>query len=99
MWKKGLNFGKMGIASAKIESNLFLFSKPLRLALLSVRAMTIPLANMGMLSLPKGETFNLDDFVRVQALVHDELRLKLRQLSGNILSTVRGACDEVVESK
>lgn len=55
------------------------------------------IANTGMLSLPKGETFDLEDFIKVQALVHDELREKLRKLSGDVLATVRSACDEVVD--
>eukprot|EP01034_Spumella_vulgaris_P027167 gene27167-33850_t len=97
VWRKGLRYGKMQIAAKHIETNLFLFNHPLRKALLQVRVMTIPLSNMGMISLPKGETFNLEDFVRVQALVHDELRLSLKQLSTNVLTTVRSACDEVVD--
>ena len=87
----------MGIASQNVEANLFVFNPPLRKALLSVRQMTIPLANMGMLSLPKGESFNIDDFVRAQAVVHEELRSKLKALSTSVLTTVRSACDEVVD--
>lgn len=80
-----------------IESGLFLFNPPLRKALLTVRNMTYPLASTGMLALPKNEIFDLEDFVRAQALVHDDLRIKLRILSTNVLTTVRGACDEVVD--
>jgi dynein heavy chain len=87
----------MGVAANYINSNLFIFNVPLRNALMSVRSMTISLSNMGMLSLPKTQTFDLDDFVRVQALVHDELRENLRKLSSEVLSTVRAACDEVVD--
>lgn len=87
----------MAVASSFIETNLFLFSQPLRKALLQVRTMTIPLSNMGMLSLPAGVTFDLDDFVRVQGVVHEELRGNLRSLSANVLATVRSACDEVVD--
>lgn len=97
MWRKGLRYGKMEKSSQKVENTLFIFNPPLRKALLHVRTMTMPLAQTGMLSLPKGETFNLDDFVRAQAIVHDELRVKLRQLSASVLSTVRSACDEVVD--
>jgi len=87
----------MAIASSFIESNLFLFSQPLRKALLQVRTMTIPLSNMGMLSLPPGVTFDMEDFVRVQGVVHEELRGNLRSLSASVLTTVRSACDEVVD--
>jgi len=87
----------MALASTFIESNLFLFSQPLRKALLQVRTMTIPLSNMGMLSLPAGVTFDLEDFVRVQGVVHEELRGNLRSLSTSVLATVRSACDEVVD--
>jgi hypothetical protein len=87
----------MNIASNFIEANLFLFNQPLRKALLQVRTMTIPLANMGMLSLPAGVTFDMDDFVRVQGVVHEDLRGNLRSLSANVLATVRSACDEVVD--
>eukprot|EP01038_Epipyxis_sp_PR26KG_P006339 gene6339-8727_t len=97
VWHKGLRYRKMSLASNLIESNLFLFNKPLRIAMLNVRKMTLPLSNIGMLSLPKGETFDLDHFIRVQAAVHDDLRGKLRVLSSNVLSTVRSACDEVVD--
>ena len=84
-------------AAQNIESNLFVFNPPLRRALIQVREMTIPLANTGMLSLPKGQIFDLDDFIRAQAHVHDELRTKLRNLSNSVLTTVRAACDEVVD--
>ncbi|RYH31858.1 hypothetical protein EON65_01740 [archaeon] len=87
----------MGIASKSVETNLFLFNPPLRKALLAVRNMTYPLASMGMLSLPKNQIFDLEDFVKAQAMIHDELRIKLRVLSGNVLNTVRSACDEVVD--
>jgi len=97
VWRRGLRYNKMALAASFIETHLFLFSQPLRKALLQVRIMTIPLANMGMLSLPEGETFDMDDFVRVQAMVHEELRGKLRDLSANVLTTVRSACDEVVD--
>jgi dynein heavy chain len=97
VWRKGLRYNKMALAASFIETNLFLFSTPLRKALLQVRTMTIPLSNMGMLSLPQGVTFDLDDFVRVQGVVHEELRGNLRSLSANVLTTVRSACDEVVD--
>jgi dynein heavy chain len=87
----------MSAASSFVDANLFLFSRPLRKALLQVRTMTIPLSNMGMLSLPPGVTFDLEDFVRVQGVVHEELRGNLRSLSANVLTTVRSACDEVVD--
>eukprot|EP00599_Poterioochromonas_sp_BG-1_P017876 CAMPEP_0173166600 /NCGR_PEP_ID=MMETSP1105-20130129/22117_1 /TAXON_ID=2985 /ORGANISM="Ochromonas sp., Strain BG-1" /LENGTH=3828 /DNA_ID=CAMNT_0014087887 /DNA_START=639 /DNA_END=12125 /DNA_ORIENTATION=- len=84
-------------SAENIENNLFTFNPPLRKALIIVREMTIPLANMGMLSLPKGQIFDLDDFIRAQAHVHEELRNKLRSLSNGVLTTVRSACDEVVD--
>jgi dynein heavy chain len=59
--------------------------------------MTIPLTNLGLLSLPKGQIFDLEDFIRAQAHVHDELRTKLRLLSNSVLTTVRSSCDEVVD--
>jgi hypothetical protein len=77
VWKKGLRYGKMQHAAEHIEANLFFFSKPLRKTLLEVRSMCIPLNNMGMLSLPKGEIFKLNDFVKVQEVVHAELREKV----------------------
>lgn len=97
VWRKGLRYGKMENSSNKVENTLFIFNPPLRKALLHVRTMTMPLAQTGMLSLPKGETFNLEDFLHAQAVIHEELRLKLRQLSVSVLSTVRSACDEVVD--
>eukprot|EP01039_Chlorochromonas_danica_P005727 gene5727-6311_t len=97
VWRKNLRQGKMTLASESVEANLFLFSPPLRKALLAVRNMTYPLVSLGMLSLPKNQIFDLEDFVRAQALVHDELRVKLRVLSGSVLTTVRSACDEVVD--
>jgi dynein heavy chain len=84
-------------AAVNIESTLFVFNPPLRRAMINVREMTIPLTNTGMLSLPKGQIFDLDDFIRAQAHVHDELRSKLRHLSHSVLNTVRSACDEVVD--
>ena len=87
----------MAHASTQLDTNLFLFNPPLRHALLVVRQLSTSLSTTGMLSLPPGETFNLDDFIRAQANVQDELRIKLDELSVTVLSSVRTACDEVVD--
>lgn len=98
VWKKDIRYGKMASAAERVEATLFVFNPPLRKALLNVRTMTMPLTKMGMLALPEKDTFDfLENFVRAQAAVHDDLRFKLRQLSANVLASVRSACDEVVD--
>jgi hypothetical protein len=67
VWKRGLRGGKMLLAGAALDKNLFLFNPPLRNALLTVRQLSAPLSTMGMLSLPKGEIFDMDDFVHAQS--------------------------------
>jgi dynein heavy chain len=97
VWKKGLRCGKMVQANGQLETNLFLFNPPLRVALFKVRELSMQLAKIGVLSFPVGETFNLEDFVKTQNLVHDQLRVQLDDLSQAVLSSVRSACDEVVD--
>ena len=67
VWKRGLRGGKMQVAGAALDKNLFLFNPPLRNALLTVRQLSAPLSTMGMLSLPPGEIFDMEDFIQAQS--------------------------------
>ena len=96
-WKQGLRQGKMGLSSDALGDNLFVLCKPLREALLTVRATSMPMATMGMLDMPPGMIFDLDNFEAMQNAVADDLRTKLEGLSATVLTSVRTACDEVVD--
>ena len=97
VWKTGLRGGKMEIASNALQNSLFVLCTPLRVALLTIRSTSMPMASMGMLNLPPGEVFDLDDFVKVQMVVQDDLRVKLDALSTIVLTSAREACDKVVD--
>ena len=97
VWKRGLRNGKMKLAGSALDTNLFLFNPPLRRALLKVRELSAPMASLGLLSLPVGKTFDLDDFVKEQASVHGALQKQLEDLSNDVIRNVRLACDEVVD--
>eukprot|EP00606_Chrysophyceae_sp_TOSAG23-5_P001616 GSChrysophyteH2.ASY1.ANO1.110.1 assembled CDS len=97
VWKSGLRGGKMELASTALQSSLFLLSAPLRDALLNIRSHSMPMASMGMLDMPHGKVFDVDDFVSTQLAVQDGLRYKLDELSNLVLSSARQACDEVVD--
>ena len=97
VWKRGLRNGKMKLAGSALDTNLFLFNPPLRRALLKVRELSAPMASLGLLSLPTGKTFDLDDFVKEQASVHGALQKQLEDLSNDVIKNVRLACDEVVD--
>lgn len=96
-WKSVITGGKRGYAAEKLQSELFLFNAPLRKALLNVRHLTLPLSTLGLISIPPGEVFNVDEFAKVQAIAHDQLRSKLEELSSKVLTCVRSACDDVVD--
>ena len=55
------------------------------------------LVTIGLLSLPEKKTFKLEEFLKLQADVHSDLRMRLGELYNSVLSTVRAACDEVVD--
>lgn len=99
VWRRGLRLNKLSNASEKLKTNLFLFSAPLRRALFTVRETITPLAKMGMFNLhvPTGEAFTVEDFVKTQTMVHESLRSKFDELSNVVLTSVRSACDEVVD--
>lgn len=56
----------MQLARTALDKNLFLFNPPLRNALLTVRQLSVPLSTTGMLSLPPGEIFDIEDFIQAQ---------------------------------
>jgi dynein heavy chain len=87
----------MNASKEHLSSALFCLCPPLREALLNVRSTSMPMASMGMLSLPVGEIFDHERFVEVQLAVQADLRGKLDNLSGIVLSSVRTACDTVVD--
>lgn len=97
VWKRGLQGGKVSHALTQLESNFFQCNPPLRTALLKIRDLSMGLSEIGILSLPKGEAYILEDFIDKQATVHRDLRAKLNELSASVLHTVRAACDEVVD--
>jgi len=97
VWKSGLRGGKMEIASNALQNSLFVLSAPLRTALLKIRATSMPMASLGILSMPPGEVFDVDNFVKAQTVVQDNLRLKLDELSTIVLTSAREACDQVVD--
>ena len=97
VWKKSIRSSKIHHSSELLSSNLFIFNSSLRSALLTVRKMSMILVTIGLLNWPENTTFDLEDFVRSQNVVHSELRNRLGDLSGNVLATVRAACDEVVD--
>ena len=57
----------MQLAGSALDKNLFLFNPPLRNALLTVRELSVPLSTTGMLSLPAGEIFDIEDFIKAQS--------------------------------
>jgi dynein heavy chain len=97
VWKSGLRQGKMGESTEALNTNLFVLCAPLREALLKVRTTSMPMASMGMLNMPPGFTFDADNFIQMQTEVADDLRVKLDNLSGTVLESVRLACDQVVD--
>eukprot|EP00605_Chrysophyceae_sp_TOSAG23-4_P002255 GSChrysophyteH1.ASY1.ANO1.2499.1 assembled CDS len=97
VWKTGLRGGKMDLASNALQSSLFLLCAPLRTALLNIRANSMPMASLGMLDMPQGKIFDVDDFARDQTEVADDLRRQLDELSSVVLTSARTACDEVVD--
>jgi hypothetical protein len=96
VWKKGLRYGKMDVASTRLKNNLFLFNASLRRALLTIREECSVLGSAALMELD-GEGYRLSDFVRCQNIVHMEARSKIEVLSQAVLSTARVACDEVVD--
>ena len=97
VWRRGLSGGKMDHARERLSSSMFCLCAPLREALLTVRRTSMPMASLGMLSLPAGEIFDVDAFVKTQLAVQADLRGKLDDLSAIVLSSVRAACDAVVD--
>ena len=97
VWRTGLRQGKMGESTESLNTNLFVLCAPLREALLKVRETSMPMASMGILNMPKGHTFDVEEFTRMQQEVADDLRVKLDALSNTVLESVRIACDQVVD--
>lgn len=69
VWRRGLSGGKMGHAKEKLSNSLFCLCAPLREALLTVRRTSMPMASLGMLSLPAGEIFDVESFETTQLAV------------------------------
>eukprot|EP01035_Chromulina_nebulosa_P017367 gene17367-22915_t len=88
-------------ASESLKEKLFIFSPPLRSALLKVKRLSLKLAeDHQIISLERAiqsNVFNLDEFILIQQQVHDKLRIELDNLSAIVLNSVRGGCDEVVD--
>ena len=96
-WKKGLRRNKIANAVEALKNSLFVLNPSLRRAHLGVREMSLGLNDMGMLNMKNGEIFQLEHFVETQNELHSGLRGKFEDLSAKVLSTVRIACDEVVD--
>ena len=97
VWRDGLRGDKRESSSEKLKSSLFLLCAPLRVALLNIRSTSMPMASMGMLSLPPGHIFDIEEFTQAQSEVQAGLRGKLDELSGIVLTSARQACDDVVD--
>ena len=69
VWRRGLSGGKMGHAKERLSNSLFCLCAPLREALLTVRRTSMPMASLGMLSLPVGEIFDVESFETTQLAV------------------------------
>lgn len=100
VWKNSIHFNKRMTSSESLQGKLFLFNPPLYRSLMKIKGLCIDLAKQAnMISLdPPGRIFDLEEFISCQQKVHETLKQSLSKLSATVLSSVRAACDEVVDN-
>lgn len=99
-WKKNVRRGKMALSVKSLNEKLFIFNRSLCSAMLSAKSLTLDLrANSSVISLEPNDTiFTLEEFLNIQSQCYDNIQRKLDDLSNKIISLVRIACDDVIDS-